>query len=211
MHCKCLYKSQKPKLVLKKRLITKHERSKPKFYFFVCLLFNEVSVKLFLCDYEVIQENQDVTLTATEPPHQWTSIMGFQVSKITGPSKAGRAASLCDNSISKGWVLHLAELAHNAQARLNARKRRCMIPLWFLEGNSEFLLILLLTAQGIKSFHRITRFVIKHSHRILFFQCIIKTCFDGSHTQSYFAKRNDSHENIFACPPYSDVSSPLSP
>lgn len=57
--------------------------------------------KLFLCDYEVSQENEEVKPTVTEPPHQWTGIMGFQVSKTTGASKAGRAASLGDNSTTK--------------------------------------------------------------------------------------------------------------
>ena len=155
MCCKYLHKSQKTKLFLKKQLITKHKRSNLNSIFFVCLLFNQVSVKLFLHDYEVIQENQEVRLTATEPPHQWISTMRFQVSKITGPSKAGHAASLWDNSISKGWTLHLRGLAHN----LNARKKRSVILLWFLEGIPESLWILLLTAQGIKNCHKITRFV----------------------------------------------------
>lgn len=89
-------------------------------------------------------------------------------------------------------MLHLSELPHNAQAQINACKKRCMILLWFLEGNSELLLIFLLKAQGIKSFHRITRFVTKLPQRNSFFQYIMKTYFDGSHMHSYFTKRNYS-------------------
>lgn len=67
-----------------------------------------------------------------------------------------------------------------------------MILLWFLEGNSELLVIFLLKGQGIKSFHGITRFVTKHLQRNLFFHYIMKMYFDGSHTHSYFTKRNYS-------------------
>lgn len=147
---------------------------------FLCV-FNLIKCLLFCCSYEVIQANQEVRwLPATEEPHQETSIMGFQVSKIIGPSKAGSASSLWDNPISKWWALHSSEQAPNAGAWLNAVRKRCMILLWFLRSNPESLLILLLTAQRTKSFHRISRFVPKHSQRILvcfFFQCIIKTHF----------------------------------
>lgn len=89
-------------------------------------------------------------------------------------------------------MLHLSELPHNAQAQINACKKRCLILLWFLESNSELLLMFLLKAQGIQSFHSITRFVTKHSKRNSFFQYTMKAYFDGSHKHSYFTKRNNS-------------------
>lgn len=67
---------------------------------------------------------------------------------------------------------------------------------WFLKGSPEPLLIFLLTAEGIKKNYGMTRFATKHSYRILFFQCIVKTYFDGRQTQPYFTRRNDSQNHF---------------
>lgn len=93
---------------------------------------------------------------------------------------------LWDNPISKWWALHSSEEAPNAGAWLNAVKKRCVILLWFLRSNPESLLILLLTAQGTKSFHGISRFVPKHSQRILVF------VFFSVHNQNSFVGRQES-------------------